>query len=203
MKQQNNLYWQSKLDLDNEQVLSSCVTANNWVNHNITDCVDPLTDVFHIANVYNSYNLFALPLPGFHQLYSEVCSNIKQVIDSTDYWIKAWVNVYGPDKYHTWHGHKEHTWMDDDSYVAKHNSYHGIVCVNGIDSVTSYKRDNNTVHIPWTENNQFVLIRNSEDWQHRTWPYKHKGNRVTVAMNLFHRQDIDTFRYGSHWLPVI
>lgn len=204
MRFYKNLYWQASLGCDTTLLAASCVDLDNWVMANMSDNPDPLPEHFHIYDVYNNYNFFAYPLPGVHALFEGICQNFSVVADPTDMWIKAWVNVYKPGMSHDWHHHKTHTWLDDSSYKVQHASWHGIYCVVGDDTCTTYKHTetHETVHIPWKDN-QLALIENKENWLHRSWKPKQGQQRITVAFNIMHRESIDTFRYANHWMPVI
>lgn len=193
-----NLYWSTQLDCELSQLRSSCIKVNDWVNDNIKGTPDPLDSKFHIFDVYNSYNFFGFPLEGISYLSRCIEEHFASICDVNDMWIKGWVNVYQNGQSYDWHTHKQHTWLDQE-HTPLHTSWHGIYCVIGDDTCTTYKHQTgSTVHIPWKEN-QLVFVKNTNDWLHRTWSSK---NRITVAFNILHREDIDPFRYGSNWLPL-
>jgi len=149
--------------------------------------------------ILNSYNLLLFPLPEIQRLYYSIAGSFKQIRKDSDWWIKCWANVYSDQAHHDWHQHHTHY----TETVPMYPSYHGIFCVQGIDTATTY-RNNNTneqVHI-YQKPNQLTLIQNHADWYHRTWPYKQKETRITVAFNIIHRQDLLPFAHINHWMPL-
>lgn len=202
MRKHKDLYWQTTLDCDLEQLKSSVLTLDEWVNNNLTDNPDPLPDIFHIHDVYNNYNFFAYPLPQTSKLFRGVVNSFSQIESCDDMWIKAWVNVYN-NTAHTWHSHKSHTWLDNPNHKQFAPSWHGIFCVVGDGTCTTYKNveEDLTVHIPW-QPNQLAFIENQAGWSHKCWKPKGDETRITIAFNILHQKDIDPFRYKNHWIPL-
>jgi hypothetical protein len=200
MRYHDDLYWKHQLACDLPGITQGCLELDTWVREHCKDAPDPLDEKFHIHDVYNNYNVFAYPLPGFSELFYQLRESFAQISDASDTWIKAWVNVYNDSASHVWHQHKSHTWLDRD-HEPVHASWHGIYCVRGDDTCTTYRsKQGVTVHIPW-QDNQVAFIQNTPDWMHRSWPSKQEQPRITIAFNVMHRQDIDVFRYHDHWIP--
>lgn len=204
MKFTDNLYWKTELSCDTQALAESSTMLDEWTAKNLPNNPDPLPDHFHIHDVYNNYNFFAYPLPGIQCLYDQVCLSFSKISPVEDMWIKAWVNVYNNNSSHSWHAHKPHTWLDYEDFEPVHASWHGIYCVVGDETFTTYKntRTLESVYIPW-EKNQLVFVENQEDWLHRSWKSNSTTPRITIAFNILHRSSIDPFRYANHWLPVI
>ena len=202
IESRDNFYWVEQHSINLEDLESSCRQIVDYANANLKGIApDPMRENSLIGDTYNGYNLLLYPLPGISALYNAIRSSWSQLNQGPDWWIKCWANVYTNSQYHNWHQHKTHIAEDYDNYEPQYPSYHGIFCVAGVNTVTSYRNESQTIHIP-QQPNQLSIIPNRDDWYHRTWPYKGEGTRVTVAFNILHRTEIDAFRYANHWLPL-
>lgn len=196
---EKNLYWSEQHNLDLDKLESSCRSVVNYAKTHLIGSAE-VSDIPLIGDTYNGYNLLLYPLPEIHSLYNSIKSSFRQVEPRGEWWIKTWANVYTNSAHYDWH---QHYTSYVDNPTAQHNSYHGIYCVAGEDTATTYRNlsTSTTVHIPQTPN-QLTLIANHPDWYHRTWPYKGATERVTIAFNILHQDSIDAFRYPNHWLPL-
>lgn len=193
-----NLYWREQHDLKLDELANSCVSVVNYAKTHLQGTAETV-DIPLIGDTYNGYNLLLYPLPQIHLLYHSIRSSFRQIEPAGNWWIKAWANVFENRAHYDWHQHHTHY----NETTAVYPSYHGIFCVAGDDTATTYRNivSNTTVHIPQTPN-QLTFIANHPDWYHRTWPYKHKETRVTVAFNVIHEDSLDAFKYPNHWLPL-
>jgi hypothetical protein len=197
-----NFYWVEQHSIDLVELERSCRAIVSYADTHLRGTApDPMHNNALIGDTYNGYNLLLYPLPGISELYNAIRSSWRQLNSEPNWWIKCWANVYTNSQYHDWHQHKTHIAANYDSHEPRWPSYHGIYCVAGENTMTSYRCENHTVHIPQTPN-QLSLIVNREDWFHRTWPYKGPGDRITVAFNILHGTEIEPFRYANHWLPL-
>lgn len=198
IKYQKNLYWSETHRLNLKDLTDSCTAVVNYAENNLKN-PSLSVDIPLIGDTYNSYNLLLFPLPEIHNLYRSIQSTFKQIRSEPNWWIKCWANVYTNQAHYDWHQHNTHYRGN----VPMYPSYHGIFCVQGIDSATTYRNSTTAeqVHI-YQQPNQLSIIQNHPDWSHRTWPYKHPETRVTVAFNIVHLEDIDPFQYVNHWVPL-
>lgn len=198
----DNFYWVEQHNLDLAVLADSCKRVVDYANTTLKGtAADPMKDNALIGDVYNAYNLLTYPLPGISELYTAINTSWSQLNQGSGWWIKTWANVYENREYHPWHQHKTHIAADYDSHKPSHASYHGIFCISGVDSVTSYRNAEKTIHI-YQKPNQLSIIPNRDDWYHRSWPYPGPEVRITVAFNIMHITEIDPFRYANHWLPL-
>lgn len=195
---EKNLYWIEQHNLDLFQLDSSCRSVVNYAKTHLVGSAE-VSDIPLIGDTYNGYNLLLYPLPQIHTLYHSIRGSFRQINPSGNWWIKCWANVYTNSTHYDWHQHHTHY----NQNTADYPSYHGIFCVAGDDTATTYRNivSNTTVHIPQTPN-QLTFIANHPDWYHRTWPYRGVNERVTIAFNIIHEHSVDPFRYANHWLPL-
>lgn len=196
---ERDLYWQEQHSLNLTELEQSCRSIVNYAETNFRGLVKE-SDIPLIGDTYYSYNLLLYPLPSIHSLATAIRTTFRSIQPNTNnWWIKCWANIYTEQAHYDWHQH--HSNYTDAEQTCP--SYHGIFCVQGNNSVTSYRNSatNATVHIP-QHNNQMVIIANHPDWHHRTWPHKHTEDRITVAFNILHTDSIDAFRYPNHWMPL-
>lgn len=196
---EKNLYWTEQHNLDLAQLESSCRSVVNYAETNLKGSAE-VVDIPLIGDTYNSYNLLLYPLPELSKLYHSIRHTFAQIESGENWWIKCWANIYRDKSHYDWHQHNT-SYVDNPN--EKYTSYHGIYCVAGEDTVTSYRNihSQSAVHIPQTPN-QLTIIANHPDWYHRTWPYKGVRERVTIAFNILHSDCIDAFKYANHWLPL-
>lgn len=195
---EQNLYWREQHNLQLDELAVSCSSIVNYAKTNLRGTAE-ITDIPLIGDTYNGYNLLLYPLPQIHNLYHSIRASFRQIEPLGNWWIKCWANVFENRTHYDWHQH--HTHYKETN--CEHASYHGIFCVAGKDTATTYKNfvTQEQVHIHQTPN-QLTFIANHPDWLHRTWPYKHKETRITVAFNIIHEDSIDAFKYPNHWLPL-
>jgi hypothetical protein len=197
---EKNLYWREQHDLNLVELERSCRSIVNYAETNFRGNIVE-GDIPLIGDTYYSYNLLLYPLPEIHNLATAIRKTFLSIQPNTDnWWIKCWANVYTNQAYHDWHQHHTHYTETE----QQQPSYHGIYCVSGDNTVTSYRNiisDCVSVHIPQTPN-QLTVVANHPDWYHRTWPYKHTRDRITVAFNIIHGDSIDPFRWPNHWVPI-
>ena len=204
---EKNLYWVEEHQLNVDKLESSCRSVVNYAKTNLMGIAE-VSDASNVSkhhpysligDIYNGYNLLLYPLPELHQLYNCIRTSFRHIETEGNWWFKCWVNVYSNSAHYDWHQHNE-SYVDTDT---QHNSYHGFYCVAGDNTVTTYRNlaENTTVHIPQTPN-QLTLIANHPDWYHRTWPYKGDRDRVSVAFNILHEDNINAFQYPNHWIPL-
>ena len=195
---EQNLYWREQHDLKLDELASSCISVVNYAKTHLQGTAE-ISDIPLIGDTYNGYNLLLYPLPQIHNLYHNIRSSFRQIEPAGNWWIKAWANVFENRTHYDWHQHHTHY----NETTAVYPSYHGIFCVAGDDTATTYRNinSNTTVHITQTPN-QLTFITNHPDWYHRTWPYKGVSERVTIAFNIIHEHSIDPFKYANHWLPL-
>lgn len=194
-------YWKRTLDCDTDTLNTSCRSIETFVREEFPEpCPDPLSKNFYLYDLYNHYNIFAYPAPQISQLFLGIKTAFKEINSSEGMWIKGWVNIYKGKDSHNWHNHKSYT-QEDTNHL--HQSYHGIFCVNGSGSFTTYRNriTKEQHHIQW-EPNELAIIPTHDDWLHRSWPYVGDGERITVAFNIMHQDHIDTFRYKNCWTPL-
>jgi hypothetical protein len=195
---EQNLYWREQHNLQLDELTNSCISIVNYAKTHLQGTAET-TDIPLIGDTYNGYNLLLYPRPQIHNLYHSIRSSFRQIEPSGNWWIKTWANVFENRTHYDWHQHHTHYLETNSNYP----SYHGIFCVAGTDTATTYRNfiTQEQAHIHQTPG-QLTFIANHPDWYHRTWPYKHEETRITVAFNVIHEDSIDAFKYPNHWLPL-
>jgi hypothetical protein len=182
-----------ELDLDIAQVKLSCeylrdiIMANSDFNNEGIP-MGPAT-----TRVFNQYNLLLYPFDEFYNFYMSLCKIFNSIVDdSEDYYAQSWINFYKYNEYLDWHNH----------FPPEANSYHGFLCVDAEDSVTSYKlpdNDMSQVDVP-AKNGQLIISKSAGDL-HRTYPWPHKDrDRLTVAFDIVPKNNISWGQ--NHWAPI-
>lgn len=192
-----DLYWCEQHSVDLTELAASCRSITQYASTELPQTHTATIPL--IGDSYYNYNLLLYPLAEINRLYHCIQRTFKQIQPGADWWIKCWANLFEQQAHYDWHQHHTHYGAEPSQYP----SYHGIFCVQGQQTVTTYHNNttNSRVHIPQLPN-QLTVIENHPDWYHRTWPHKHSETRITVAFNILHATSIDSFKYANHWVPL-
>lgn len=181
---------------------NSCLLLADEVTRRFTPWMDTWEqDHMTFANgststkLYEAYNVFLSPLPGFAELYSLVVDYFKSKQPNyKNYAIAGWVNVYQKGGYLDWHKHSS-------SLVEHDNRWHGYVCINAEPSKTLYKNEQNLVET--IDNKNGFITLSPAGMCHRTTPWTdQKQPRITIAFDFILRDQIDPMHF-TRWIPII
>lgn len=147
------------------------------------------------TKLYEAYNVFLSPLPGFAELYSLIVNYFKsKESNHSEYAIAGWVNVYHDGGYLDWHKHGSDLLKHDDRW-------HGYVCVNAEPSKTLYRDEQGLVES--IDNKNGFITLSPAGMYHRTTPWKNDAQpRITVAFDFILRKQIDHMNF-NRWIPII
>jgi hypothetical protein len=149
------------------------------------------------TQLYELYNVFLCPAPGFAKLYELVVNRFKEKHSNyKDYAIGGWVNVCNEGGFLDWHFHG--------SDPTKHDGrWHGYVCVNAEPSKTLYKDIITDKHIQTIENKNGWIVLNPAGIAHRTTPWEDNTTpRITIAFDFSLRDQLDPLLLNK-WIPII
>lgn len=195
----NNYINTRTLDLDIEQIKSSCDLMQKFIGDKFTgsdefykDDTSPIT-----TNLFTSYNLMLYPLPGFHDLFNEIKETFHAVrnynnISYDKFYMQCWLNVYKAGQHLEWHDH----------WHPKFQAWHGFYCVNVGDSKTTYKLPNNEIVDIKSEENLLVLSKSDGDL-HKSSEWQDLDNdRITIAFDIVPDHWIRWDSNVNHWIPI-
>lgn len=188
------------LDIDLDILEQSCLDAEKFILENFEYQGNMEGQAARTTKLFSQYNFLLLPFPKIDEVYEGIRKSFRSVVPNGAYRIQCWLNVYHRDDYIQWHEH----WPAHEGWS---DVWHGYLTVAGKDSITSYRRPN--VHQLDVKNkpNQLVIgLANGNE--HRTYPWKGEGKRITIAFDVVPEKHCDfstdehlavTF---NHWLPI-
>lgn len=179
------------LDINLEKIRESCDILNQYINSNFDQVEGAIATGPLTTRVFNHYNLLLFPYDEFHKLYQEIC-RVFSIVCNTDknYYIQCWLNYCTYEQFIDWHSH----WGSQD------NTWHGFVCVDSEDSITSYRLPSGEEFDVPSKNGTLIISRSNGD-VHRTYPWPHADRpRITIAFDCVPE---DRIQWGvNHWIPV-
>ena len=149
------------------------------------------------TKLYEAYNVFLCPAPGFAELYDIVVSKFKERQSNyKDYAIAGWVNVYNDGGFLDWHFHGS----DQNCHDGR---WHGYLCVNGEPSKTLYKDIQTGELIKTIDNKNGYLTMSYAGIAHRTTPWTDKEKpRITIAFDISLRSQLSPQNL-NRWIPIL
>lgn len=191
-----------KLNLNLSKIKNSCNKMYDFINNEFNDASKNYSGQNNLTDqLFLKYNFFMYPFPEFYELYFEIQRMFYDKLSNNDqgetYYIQSWLNFYWDGDFIDWHKH----------WPAYTNSWHGYYCVNVEPSKTSYKLEGSGKIIDVeNENNLLVLSESLED-QHRTWPWEFEQPRITIAFDILSASNILNFEGENlmginHWIPI-
>lgn len=183
----------AKLGLDVAELENTCYRMHDFVVKNFTD--GTITNFEGeravTTELFPEYNLLMCPFPQIHGLYEGIRKAFRQREPEGEYFIQCWLNIYRGDQFIPWHRH----------WPPSEGVYHGVYCVRGEGSITSYRdRANGLPDVDVVNHDDHVCISYSDGHEHRSYPWKGEGNRITIAFDIVPTQSIT---WGiNHWIPI-
>ncbi len=179
------------LDINLEKIRESCDILNQYINANFDQAEGAIATGPLTTQVFNHYNLLLFPYDEFHKLYQEICRVFSLVCNTNEnYYIQCWLNYCTYEQFIDWHSH----------WGAQDNTWHGFVCVDSEESITSYKLPNGEEFDVPSKNGTLVISKSDGD-VHRTYPWPHANRpRITIAFDCV---PADRIQWGvNHWIPI-
>lgn len=146
------------------------------------------------TKLYDTYNIFLAPQPGFAELYRLVLDYFKKTEPNyKEFSCAGWVNVYKENDYLDWHKHGS-------DFHEHDGRWHGYVCVNAEPSKTLYRDESGLVET--VDNLNGYITLSPGGLYHRVTPWTDSSKpRVTIAFDFVKRDQIDPTNI-SRWIPV-
>jgi len=182
-----------QLELDLSVIKKSVYDLNEIVTNTVIPNFVPSYSIEapESTKFYEHYNLLMYPFPGFYDLYFSIQHLFRSIINTNrQYYVQCWVNIFKEQQFIDWHNH----------WLPEFKAYHGFYCVNGENTITSYKLKNGKEIDIKNKNNQIVISKSDGDF-HRTYPW-HDANedRITIAFDMVPAEKI---HFGfNHWIPI-
>lgn len=172
--------------LAEELILSNFGVAGDYITSEGTyEGTSPET-----TKTFLKYNLLLHPYPQMHQLYEGIRKSFRSIVPHDPHYVQCWLNVYNENEYIDWHGH----WPEEKRV------WHGYYTVRGEGSITSYRFPHLDHQIDVSNKVDQLVIGPSAGDQHRTYPWKGNGKRITIAFDIV-PEDFCFFEL-NHWLPI-
>lgn len=148
------------------------------------------------TKLYETYNVFLCPMPGFYDLYKQVVDRFKEKKqDYYNYAIAGWVNVYKKNTFLDWHKH-------GDDPIIHDGRWHGYVSINAEPSKTLYAEDNGSL-VKEIDNKNGYITLSPAGLMHRVSPWSISTKpRITIAFDFILREQIDQYLL-NRWIPII
>ena len=188
-----NYFAKAKLGLDVAELESTCYELHDVIVESLTDGTGENYDGERTmtTQLFDKYNLLMYPYPQIHGLYEGIRKTFRQRVPDGEYFIQCWLNIYRGDQSISWHTH----------WDPKFEVYHGVYCVRGEGSITSYRKlPNGAPDTDVVNHNDHVCISPSDGHEHRSHPWNGEGNRITIAFDIVPAHNI-TWGF-NHWIPV-
>jgi hypothetical protein len=186
-------FTEAKLGLDVAELEVSCYQLYDLIVENFSDGSKAHYGVESTRTtlLYSDYNLLMYPWPQIHGLYEGIRKTFRQRVPNGEYFIACWLNIYKGDQSIPWHGH----------WLANRGVYHGVYCLRGEGSITSYRNlPDGRPDIDVVNHVDHVCISPSDGHEHRSHPWTGEGDRITIAFDIVPAKNID---WGlNHWIPL-
>jgi hypothetical protein len=145
------------------------------------------------TELYASYNLLLAPYEAFHDLHNEIKWMFNDINPAPEkYYIQCWLNYYQKGEFIDWHYH----------WPKEVNAYHGFVCVDTLESKTTYRMPETNEEVDIPSEDGIIVISKSAGDEHRTWPWENERPRVTIAFDIVPGKYLDPNKWLNHWIPL-